>query len=107
MGKTGEAQDAFRKAAAANPAIAAQNFYNLGVSMFNSGHTDDAINAFKQSIAADQNFAESYFQLGICLSAKPDMIPAAVDAMKKYVQVGKKADQIEIAKQLISSLGGK
>lgn len=107
LGKSAESQDAFKKAAELNPGGAAQSFYNLGVSMFNSNRTDDAVAAFKQSIAADPNFAESYFQLGVCLSAKPDTIAAAIDAMKTYIKIGKKPDQVEVAKQLIASLGGK
>lgn len=104
LGKTEESQEAFKKAAELNPTGGAQSHYNLGVSMFNSGNTEQAIAAFKQAIAADPNFAEAYFQLGICLSAKADTIPAAVEAMKKYIEIGKKPEQVEVAKQLVSSM---
>jgi tetratricopeptide (TPR) repeat protein len=107
MGKTAESQEAFKKAAALNPAAAAQNFYNLGVTMVNSGKTEEAAEAFKQSIAADPSFAESYYPLGMALSGKQETIPAAIEALKKYVEIGKKPDQVEIAKQIIAALGGK
>jgi tetratricopeptide (TPR) repeat protein len=107
MGKVAESQEAFKKAAAANPSSSAQSFYDLGVTMFNSGHTDEAVDSFKKAIAADPNFAEAYFQLGICLSAKTETMPAAIEAMKKYIEIGKKPDQIDVAKQLIKEMGGK
>jgi Tfp pilus assembly protein PilF len=111
MGKVPESQEAFKKAAAlgaaSNPASAAQSFYNLGVTMFNSNHVDDAVDSFKKAIAADPTFAEAYFQMGICLSAKTETMPAAIEAMKKYIEIGKKPDQIEVAKQMITAMGGK
>jgi tetratricopeptide (TPR) repeat protein len=107
LGKTEESQEAFKKAAALNPAAAAQNFYNLGVTMVNGGKTAEAADAFKQSIAADPNFAEAYYALGMALSAKQETIPAAIEALKKYVAIGKKPDQVEVAKQIIAALGGK
>jgi tetratricopeptide (TPR) repeat protein len=107
MGKVAESQEAFKKAAAANPSSSAQSFYDLGVTMFNSGHTDEAVDSFKKAIAADPNSAEAYFQLGICLSAKTETMPAAIEAMKKYIEIGKKPDQIDVAKLLIKEMGGK
>jgi len=107
MGKVAESQEAFKKAASMSPGSAAQNFYNLGVTMFNSGNSAEAVDAFKQAIAADPNYAEAYFQLGICLSGKPDTIPAAIDAFKKYVEIGKKPEQVEVAKQILSTLKAK
>ncbi len=107
LGQTAESQEAFKKAASLNPGAAAQNYYNLGVTMVNSGKTAEAAEAFKQSIAADPSFGESYYQLGMALSGKQETIPAAIDALKKYIEIGKKPDQVEVAKQIIAALGGK
>jgi tetratricopeptide (TPR) repeat protein len=107
LGKTADAQEAFKKAAALKPEAAAQNYYNLGVLFMNSNKIDEAADAFKQSIAADQSFGESYYQLGMALSGKQTTIPAAIDAMKKYIEIGKKPEQVEVAKQIIQALGGK
>ena len=107
MGKTAESQEAFKKAASMNPASAAQNYYNLGITLVNSGNSDEAAAAFKQAIAADPNYAEAYYQLGMSLSGKQETIPAAIEALKKYLQIGQKPDQIEVAKQIIAALGGK
>jgi tetratricopeptide (TPR) repeat protein len=104
MGKTEESQEAFKKAASVNPAAAGQNFYNLGATLVNSGKAAEAAEAFKQAIAADPNFAEAYYQLGICLSGDQTKIPDAVKALQKYIEIGKNAEQVEVAKQLIAAL---
>jgi tetratricopeptide (TPR) repeat protein len=107
MGKTAESQEAFKKAASMNPASAAQNYYNLGVTLVNSGNADQAAEAFKQAIAADPSYAEAYYQLGMALSGKQETIPAAIEALKKYIEIGQKPEEKEIAKQIITALGGK
>jgi tetratricopeptide (TPR) repeat protein len=106
-GKTAESREAFKKAASLNPASAAQNYCNLGITLVNSGNSGEAVAAFKEAIAADPNYAESYYQLGMALSGKQDTIPAAIEALKKYIQIGKKPDQVEVAKQIIVALGAK
>jgi tetratricopeptide (TPR) repeat protein len=104
IGKTAQSQEAFNKALALNPAGAAQNYYNLGAILFNDGKTADAAESFKKSIASDPNFAESYYQLGMCLSASPDTMQEAIKALQQYVKLGKKPDQVEVAKQIIATL---
>jgi tetratricopeptide (TPR) repeat protein len=104
MGKMTESQEAFKKAASVNPGAAGQNFYNLGATLVNTGKTAEAAEAFKQAIAADPNFAEAYYQLGLCLSGNQTTIPDAIKALQKYIQIGQKADQVEVAKQLIAVL---
>ncbi len=107
MGKTAEAQEAFKQAAAVNPGAAAKNFYNLGVTLINSGQTKGAIEAFNKSIEADAAYAESYYQLGIALSGSPDTFPAAIDNLKKYKTSGKgKPENLAVVDDLIKALGG-
>jgi Tfp pilus assembly protein PilF len=104
MGKNTESQEAFKKAAALNPASSAQNFYNIGATLVNNGKTQEAAESFKQAIAADPNFAEAYYQLGMCLSGKVETMPDAIKAFETYIKMGKKADQIETSKQIIDVL---
>jgi len=104
MGKPEEAKEAFKKAASINPAAAAQNFYNQGATLVNSGHAAEAADAFRQAVQADPNFAEAYYQLGICLSGNEASFPEAVKALQKYMEIGKNADEVEVAKQLIPAL---
>jgi tetratricopeptide (TPR) repeat protein len=107
MGKTAESQEAFKKAIELDPKSAAGSYYALGATLVNAGQTDQAAEVFKKSIEADANYAESYYQLGICLSGKPETMKAAVEALKKYISIGKKPDQVDVAKQLIAALEGK
>jgi tetratricopeptide (TPR) repeat protein len=107
LGKVTEAQEAFKKAATTSPGAAAQSYYNLGVTLFNTHHVEEAVDAFKKSIAADPNYAEAYYQLGMCLSEKQETIPAAVEALEKYIRIGQKPDQVEVAKQIVAALKGK
>ncbi len=104
MGKIDESQEVFKKAAEMDPGSAAKNYYNLGATLVNSGRSSEATEAFKQAIAADANFEEAYFQLGMCLSGSSDTIPDAIKALQKYIQIGKKPDQVEVAKQIIAAL---
>jgi tetratricopeptide (TPR) repeat protein len=104
MGKNAESQEAFKKAAALNPAASAQNFYNIGATLVNNGKAQEAAESFKQAITADPNFAEAYYQLGMCLSGKPETMPEAIKAFDTYIKIGKKADQVETSKQIIDVL---
>jgi tetratricopeptide (TPR) repeat protein len=104
MGKNAESQEAFKKAASLNPASSAQNYYNIGATLVNNGKSQEAAESFKQAIAADPNFAEAYYQLGMCLSGTVDTMPDAIKAFQTYIKIGKKADQIETAKQIIEVL---
>jgi tetratricopeptide (TPR) repeat protein len=104
MGKSTESLEAFKKAASLNPGGSAQSHFNLGANLANSGRTDEAIEAFRKAIAADPNFADAYYQLGMSLSGKPETMEEAVKVLKKYLEIGQKADQIDVAKAIIQAL---
>jgi tetratricopeptide (TPR) repeat protein len=104
VGKGAESQEAFKKAAALNPASAGMSFYNLGATLVNSGKTKEAADAFRQAIQSDPNYAEAYYQLGICLSGDPASMAEAVKSLQKYMEIGKNADQVLVAKQLVDAL---
>jgi Tfp pilus assembly protein PilF len=106
LGKSTESQAAFKKAASLNPGASAQNLYNIGATLVNNGKSAEAAESFKQAIAVDPSFAEAYYQLGLCLSGNPDTAGDAINALQKYIQIGKKADQVDVAKQLIEALKG-
>ncbi|MDR1728282.1 MAG: tetratricopeptide repeat protein [Acidobacteriota bacterium] len=106
LGRTAESQEMFKKSAELDPAGAGMNFYNLGITMVNSGDMVKAAEAFKQSIEADPNYAESYYQLGMSLSGSEATFPDAVAAFKRYIEIGQKPDQVQIAKDMIPALGG-
>lgn len=104
MGKNTESQEAFKKAAALNPASSAQNYYNIGATMVNNGKMQEAAEAFRQAIAADTNFAEAYYQLGMCLSGTVETMPDAIKAFETYIKIGKKPENVETAKAIVDAL---
>jgi tetratricopeptide (TPR) repeat protein len=106
MGKNAESQEAFKKAAALNPGASAQNLFNIGIVMYNNYQYAEAAEQFKQTIAADANYAEAYYRLGSCLlnMGQKETWPDAIKALQKYVQIGKDARNIDDAKAIISAL---
>jgi tetratricopeptide (TPR) repeat protein len=104
MGKNAESLEAFKKAKELNPAASAQSSYNMGAAMYNSGNLKEAAEEFRKAIAADANFAEAYYQLGMCLSGEAETGAEAIQAFQKYVQIGKKPEQVDVARQMIVTL---
>ena len=104
MGRIEESQEAFKKAATLNPGGSAQSSYNIGVTLYNNGKTKEAAEAFKQAVAADPEYAEAYYLLGMCLSGDLDKMKEAIAALKKYIEIGKKPDQVDTAKAIIETL---
>jgi tetratricopeptide (TPR) repeat protein len=106
MGKNAEAQEALKKAVEIDPS--AKNLYVYGIILMNGMQMPAALDAFKKSIAADANFAESYFQLAMAQSSNQETIPAAIENLKKYKALGKgKPENLAIVDDLIKALGGK
>ncbi|MBN1567979.1 MAG: tetratricopeptide repeat protein [Acidobacteria bacterium] len=104
LGKSTESQEAFTKAASLNPGGSAQSYFNLGATLVNSGRSEEAIEPFRKAIAADPNFGDAYFELGMCLSAKPETMEEAIRHLKKYIEIGNKPEQKETAKAIIDAL---
>lgn len=104
MGKGEEALEAYKKASALNPGGSAQSHFNMGAAFANNGKTQEAIEAFRKAIAADPNFADAYYQLGMSLSGTPETMEEAVKVLKKYLEIGKKPEQVDVAKAIIEAL---
>jgi tetratricopeptide (TPR) repeat protein len=112
--KIPEAQDALNKAATLDPAMAAKAFYNMGANLVNGGQNDAAADFFKKAVAADANYADAHYQLGICLLAKatvdsktgkitpPD---GTADEFQKYLQLKPDGPFAQSAKEMLASLG--
>jgi tetratricopeptide (TPR) repeat protein len=108
--KFDETQKELQKAAELDPTKAGQYYYNLGALLTNSGQSDAAIEAFKKAIAADPNHAESYYQLGVSLTAKMTMngdkpvpAPGTVEALQKYLQLSPNGQNSQAAKDLLAT----
>jgi tetratricopeptide (TPR) repeat protein len=112
--KIPEAQEALNKAATLDPAMAAKAYYNMGANLVNGGQNDAAADFFKKAVAADPNYADAHYQLGICLLAKatvdsktgkitpPD---GTADEFQKYLQLKPDGPFSQSAKEMLASLG--
>lgn len=112
--KIPEAQEALNKAASLDPSMAAKAFYNMGANLVNGGQNDAAADFFKKAVAADANYADAHYQLGICLLAKatvdsktgkitpPD---GTADEFQKYLQLKPDGPFAQSAKEMLASLG--
>ncbi len=113
--KLDEAQKNIEKAIELDPAGAGKYHYNLGAFLMNASKADAAAEEFRKGIAADPNYAESYFYLGSVLAGKSTvdaagkMIPpdGTIDALQKYVQLKPDGPNAAAAKDLIAALGSK
>jgi Flp pilus assembly protein TadD len=104
MGKKKESEKAFEEASSLTGG-GAQELYNLGVTKYNAGNMEEAAAAFKRAIAADSGYAEAYYLLGNCLLGDPETICEALDTFRKYISLGGKPDNVDVAKQMIDALG--
>jgi tetratricopeptide (TPR) repeat protein len=111
--KVDDAQAELTKAAQLDPTSAGKYYYNLGAVLANVGQADQAGDAFKKSIAADPNYAEAYYQLGIVLVGKattaPDgkIVPPAgtAEAFQKYLELAPTGPNADAAKGMLASMG--
>jgi len=112
-----EAEAELRKAAELDPATAFQRYYNLGALLTNIGQSEPASKAFKAAIdAAPDNpkNAESYYQYGLTLAAQAStdkdgkfvFPPGTIDAFQKYLQLAPNGPSAQLAKDMITQLGG-
>ncbi len=114
-GKIDEAQQNLAKAIEIDPQGAGKYHYNLGAFLMNASKSDAAADEFRKGIAADPNYAESYFYLGSVLAGKSTidasgkMTPpdGTIDALQKYLQLKPDGPNAQPAKDLIAALGSK
>jgi tetratricopeptide (TPR) repeat protein len=113
--KIPEMQEALAKAVELDPANAGRYQYNLGAVLTNQGQTDAACTAFQKAIAADPNYADAHYQMGICLTgkatAKPDgslVFPDGTSqAFQKYLELKPDGPFAESAKGMLQTMGSK
>jgi tetratricopeptide (TPR) repeat protein len=112
--KIPEATDMLTKAAQLDPTMAAKAYYNMGANLVNSGNSDQAADFFQKAIAADPNYADAHYQLGICLMGKAavdnktgKITPPAgtADQFQKYLELKPDGPYAQSAKDMLASLG--
>lgn len=111
-GKVDDAVATFNKAAALDPARAAQYNFNIGAVLTNAGKVDDAIAAFDKVIAADPTKADAYYWKGVNLigkaTLKGDKMVApdgTADAFNKYLELAPTGPYAQGAKDMLASIG--
>ena len=106
-GNAEKAQEAYDKAvsltAGTNPAAAAANYYNMGVTFINTGKSREAAEALSKAVAADPSHAEAHYQLGIVLLGL-NRIRDSLDHLRKYAELNPEGANAEVAQQLIEQL---
>jgi len=100
-GKIDDSKAAIEKAAALNPASAAQAYYNLGATLINRNKYDEAVAPLKKAIELDSKYAPAYFQLGLTSVSKGD--PTGVEYLQKCLDLPNCPDTTT-AKGLIDAL---
>ena len=116
LGKSEEAEDAYKQAAQLDPAHAANYYFNLGVVLHNSAKDADgkkqAAAAFDKAIAADPNKADAYYLKGTDLislatadsSGKLSAPEGTAEAFQKYLELQPNGAHAEEAKQMLAAL---
>ncbi|MFI5069818.1 MAG: carboxypeptidase regulatory-like domain-containing protein [Terriglobales bacterium] len=117
-GKVDQAIADYNQAAQLNPANAGQYYFNLGATLTNANHTNDAklrgsaIEAFDKSIAADPTRADAYYYKGTNLvggaTLQGDKMVApegTAEAFNKYLELQPTGPHAEDAKAMLASVG--
>jgi Tfp pilus assembly protein PilF len=113
-----EMQAELKKAADLDPATAYVKYFNLGALMTNANQAEAAAAAFKMAIdSAPDNpkNCEAYYQYGLSLAAQASVSadgkitapPGTIEAFQKYLQLAPDGKSAQLAKDMISQLGGK
>ena len=112
--KMPEATEALNKAAQLDPAMASKAYYNMGANLVNAGNSDQAIDFFQKAIAADPNYAEAHYQLGICLMGKAQVDtktgkitppPGTAEQFQKYLELKPNGPFAQSSKDMLTQLG--
>jgi tetratricopeptide (TPR) repeat protein len=111
-GKMDNAQAEMKKSAELSPLNASKAYYNLGAMLTNTGKYAEAVEAFKQSVAADPKNADAQYQLGTGLvgmaTTTPDgkVVPApgTIEAFQKYLELAPDGKYAQAAKDMIAAL---
>jgi tetratricopeptide (TPR) repeat protein len=111
--KFDDAQAELNKAAQLDPTQAGKFYYNLGALLTNAGQTEPATVAFKKAIETDPNYADAYYQYGICLMGKATIgeggkmnaVPGTAEAFQKYLELAPTGVNAEPAKAMLQTIG--
>jgi len=111
--KFAEAQAELEKAAQLEPAGSGKYYYNLGALEINAGQNEPAAEAFKKAIAATPPYPDAFYQYGLTLVAKAQIVdgkvtpvPGTLEAFQKYLELAPSGQFAQEAKDMLKTLGG-
>jgi tetratricopeptide (TPR) repeat protein len=115
MKKFPEMEAELNKAVSLDPNNAGRYYFNMGAVLTNAGQTDAACNAFRNATEKDPNYADAFYQYGICLTGKattkadgslvfPD---GTSEAFQKYLALKPDGPFAESAKGMLQTMGSK
>lgn len=115
MKKFPEMEGELKKAVELDPTNAGRYYFNMGAVLTNAGQTDAACNAFQQATTADPNYADAYYQYGICMTSKAQtqadgslkFPEGTAEAFQKYLELKPDGPFAESAKGMLTTMGGK
>jgi len=115
MKKFPEMQGEIEKAIQLDPTQAGKYYFNMGAVLTNAGQADAACTNFKKATEADANYADAYYQYGICLTNKAQVKPDGTmvapegtsEAFQKYLALKPDGPNAESAKGMLQAMGGK
>jgi tetratricopeptide (TPR) repeat protein len=114
-GKFPEMEQQLNEAVKIDPTNAGRYYFNLGAVLTNSNQVDPACNAFKKATEVDANYADAFYQYGLCMTAKATSKPdgslifpeGTAEAFQKYLQLKPDGPNAEAAKSMLASMGTK
>lgn len=113
--KFDQMQEELNKAVALDAPNAGRYYYNMGAVLTNANQATAACDAFKKAMDTDPNYADAYYQYGICLTSKATntadgkiVFPAGTDAaFQKYLELKPDGPNAEAAKAMLQTMGSK
>ena len=85
-------------------AVSAGEYYNQAAELINAGKDADARPLLEKAISVDANYADAYYQLGMCL-LRVGEIPGCLENLKKYLELEPEGSHAQECKDFISALG--
>lgn len=107
-----EARKMFETAAQLRPEDAAQFYFNVAVTFYNTGHMKEAIEPLKKAIEANPDHAKAHFFLGVCLyntaeskieggEVKAILAPGTRESFERYLALEPNGQYANDAKQYL------
>lgn len=115
MQKFPEMEAELNKAVSLDPTNAGRYYFNMGAVLTNAHQTEAACNAFKKATETDAQYADAFYQLGICYTSKATAKPdgsltfpdGTAEAFQKYLELKPDGPNAESAKSMLQAMGSK